>query len=165
MANTIICGTPVTGNPLEAKGGSKECNLSATPASSHTVLPVVDICLGTSNCQRIEATVRIETNPLFAGPLTAKLVACDGNPGVELVPRCKDPLKNDVNHSGMLAFKWDLPNGNAGPVTTVSYEVLTSTNHLSWPCPTPLNDASHLRITDEFGQKLFILMRVSGSSC
>lgn len=134
------------------------------------VLPV-SVCLGTRDCDHIEATVSLRTSPDYRGPLTGKLLNCKGNPGMELVPNCSDPTRNDVNHLGMIGFRFGLPNGNVGPNTTVTYQVLTSTDAIALGRCTRLgdppvdSDATHLRIDDESGNTLYVTIRVTGTSC
>lgn len=162
-ANTQICGTPITGNP---GGGGTECQTDGGKRGDRgSVKPAVGICLGTSNCQFVAATVRIDTAPTYAGPLTGKLVVCERDPGEVVppnLPQCTDPSRNDSGHYGFLDFKWDLPNGNAGPSTTLTYQVLTSTRSPTCDISTS-SDVTHLRIDDESGNTLFIAMKVAGS--
>jgi len=166
-SNSVLCGTPITGNP---GGANESCSLTASPGSAHqgTVRPLVDICLGVSNCSYLSATVRINAAPSYLGAFTARLVSCPrADPGRAPVPDCSDPVRNDANHLGFLDFRWDAPNGNAGPSSTFTYQVLTSTDGVGlMRCGADaFSDASHLRIDDEAGNSLFVALHVSGTSC
>lgn len=166
-SNSMLCGTPITGNP---GGANESCSLSASPGSAHqgTVRPVVDICLGVANCSHLSASVRIDAAPSYTGAFTARLVSCPRiDPGRALVPDCTDAIRNDLGHLGFLEFRWDAPNGNVGPSTTFTYQVLTSTDGVGlMRCGADaFSDASHVRIDDEAGNSLFVALNVSGTSC
>jgi hypothetical protein len=163
----VLCGTPTTGNAI---GANESCSITASPGSAHqgTVRPVVDICLGTFNCSHLAATVRIDAAPSYRGPLVGRLVSCPrADPGRAPVPDCSDPVRNDAGHLGFLAFQWDAPNGNAGPSTTFTYQVLTSTDGagLNRCGRDAFSDASHLRIDDDSGNWLFVALHVAATSC
>jgi hypothetical protein len=169
LVNDYLCGIPL---PSVPPGYGEVC--VAPPLRlgipGGQVLPP-SICLGTRDCDRIETQVSIRTAPEYRGALTGKLLKCNGNPGLERVPDCTEPTRNDLNHLAFVGFRFDLPNGNVGPNTSVTIQMLTSTDGVATVgCtprggPDPFSDVTHLRIDDETGLSLFVTIRFSGTAC
>ena len=168
LVNDYLCGIPLPSTP---PGYGEVC---VRPAGRGVlegqVLPAT-ICLGTRDCERIEAQVSLRTAPEYRGALTGKLLKCNGNPGLERVPDCTEPTRNDVNHLAFVGFRFDLPNGNTGPNASVTIQMLTSTDGVGTVgCtprngPDPFSDVTHLRIDDETGLSLFVTIRYSFTAC
>jgi hypothetical protein len=121
----------------------------------------------------IEASVSLRTHETYKGTLTGTLLYCAGNPGIDLPPRCSAPTSNKVSHLGMIAFRFDAPNGGVGPSTRVTFQALTSTDGIALNRCVPVraspytvfSDANTLRITDSSGRHLYITIRTSGTAC
>lgn len=165
--NLFLCGIPLPSRP---PGYGEVC--ARPPGAGPQVLPD-PVCLGTRDCDLIEASVSIRTYETYRGPLTGTLLFCMGNPGLDVPPQCRAPTSNDVNHLGMIAFRFNAPNGGVGPRTSVTFQVLTSTDAVAMnrcvavgASPyTVFSDANTLRITDSSGRNLYITIRTSGTAC
>lgn len=169
-ANSFLCGIPL---PSVPPGYGEVCRRPpGVGVLEGQVLPDT-VCLGTKDCPRIEASVSLRTADSYKGPLTGTLLNCDGNPGREQTPQCRAPTSNDVGHLGMIAFRFNAPNGAVGPSTSVTFQVLTSTDgvglnrcsRLGDPPNSVFSDANTLRISDESGNNLYITIRTTGTSC
>ena len=165
--NLFLCGIPLPSRP---PGYGEVC--ARPPGAGPQVLPD-PVCLGTRDCDLIEASVSIRTYETYRGPLTGTLLFCMGNPGLDVPPQCRAPTSNDANHLGMIAFRFNAPNGGVGPSTSVTFQVLTSTDAVAMNRCVPVgaspytvfSDANTLRITDSSGRHLYITIRTSGTAC
>jgi hypothetical protein len=166
-ANLFLCGIPLPSRP---PGYGEVC--ARPPGAGPQVLPD-PICLGTRDCDISEASVSIRTYETYRGPLTGTLLFCMGNPGLDVPPQCRAPTSNDASHLGMIAFRFNGPNGGVGPSTSVTFQVLTSTDAVALNRCVPVgaspytvfSDANTLRISDTSGRHLYITIRTSGTAC
>jgi hypothetical protein len=164
--NDKLCGTvldgPNTGQESCAANGSLRFNSAATRP----------ICLGGACADPFTYTVRIDTRPQYLAPLTLRVVHCPSPAtGANRSPAaCRDPLRNTPDNFGMLGASFDLPNGAAGPATSITIRLLSSTWMTDAQCTPagqtpPISDANAVEVSDEAGNKLYLDVQVGGRYC
>jgi hypothetical protein len=79
-------------------------------------------------------------------------------------------LRNTPDNFGMLGAGFDLPNGAAGPATSITIRLLSSTWMTDAQCTPagqtpPISDANAVEVSDEAGNKLHLDVQVGGRYC
>jgi hypothetical protein len=130
------------------------------------------ICLGGGCTDPYSYQVRIDTRAQYLRPLSLRVVNCDSpatNANRDLA-HCRDPERNTPENFAMLGASFDPPNGAAGPTTSITIRLLTSTWMTDAQCTVqgqqpPISSATTVEVSDEDGNRLYLDVAVGGRYC
>lgn len=166
FVNDKLCGTvldgPNAGQESCAANGSFRFNAAATRP----------ICLGGSCTEPFAYQVRIDARPQYLRPLSLRIVNCD-SPATNAnrsPARCRDPQRNTPDNFAMLGATFDPPNGAAGPTTSITIRLLSSTFMSDAECTVEgqqpaISNATTVEVSDEDGNRLYLDVATSGRYC
>ena len=168
IKNTRLCGKVLSG-PRTFEENCAENGPFHYNGSAFT-----DICLSPTCpvATPLSFQFSIDTDARYLRSLSARFVVCRANPtrNLDTDANCPESTRNDGATSGKLGFRFDAPNGNVGPKTSVTVQLLSSTFQDDGSCtiqgaPSPFSDVTHLRVQDEDGNRLYMPIRTLGRSC